>query len=326
MKAQQLIWMLLVLVFLSACNRDDSFGYEGEFEDDLEQFEDDFDDQGSQVGGGEEGELTLYKVLGNSEIDKIKDFNVSGNLEAYQQDYAKHLKMWEFIKKLIPENERMRIAEFMVFYGGDELAGYVAPVNEGDLSKWRFGLAIELANNIEEIDFENFFTYVAVHELGHIVTLKETQVDANVRESECGTYFPGEGCARQNSYINKLYELGWTDIYNGEDGNENLYDQYKDRFLTDYAATNPAEDIAEVFAYFVTKADRPSGNSIADQKINLLYEYPELVELRQEMRQNPTLRAMQPGSWKDNPLAKQFRMGKCQHKHNHHSGEKSAAH
>ena len=195
------------------------------------------------------------------------------------------------------------------------------------MSKWRFGLAIELANNIEEIDFENFFTYVTIHELGHIVTLKETQVDVNVGQSECGTYFPGEGCARQNSYINELYDLGWSDIYNGEDGNEDLYDEYKDRFLTDYAATNPAEDIAEVFAYFVTKAARPTGNSIADQKVNLLYEFPELVQLRENMRENPTLRAMKPGSWTNNPLSKQFRIGNCQHKHHaHHHEEKSAAH
>jgi len=323
MKATKLIWILLVVVLIAACNNDDSFDYDGDFEDEFGEFE---DDQSDQVGGDEEGSLTLYNVLGN-EIDKEKDFSVSGNLVALQQDYGKHLEMWEFIKKLIPENERKRIVEFMVFYGGNDLAGYVQPINDNDLSKWRFGLAIELAENIEEIDFENFFTYVTIHELGHIVTLKETQVDVNVNQSECGTYFPGEGCAKRTSYINGIYDLGWTDIYRGEDDNEGLYDEYKDRFVTDYAATNPAEDIAEVFAFFVTKANRPTGNSIADQKINLLYEYPELVQLREDMRGNPTLRAMQPGSWKNNPLAQKFKIGKfCKHHHHSIEVEKSAVH
>jgi len=62
--------------------------------------------------------------------------------------------------------------------------------------------------------------------------------------------------------------------------------KYKDRFVTDYAATNPGEDIAEVFATFVTQADQPRGNSIADQKIKLLYDFPELTQLRDKIRQN----------------------------------------
>ena len=244
------------------------------------------------------------------QIDRVKDYSVSGKLLDYQLDYDKHFKMWEFTKKLIPSKERIRITEFIVFFGNDDLAGYVEPVNEGDLSAWRMGLAIDLADKLDEVDFKNFFTYVTIHEFGHIATLNETQIDVNVNEGSCTTYFPGEGCARSSSYINALFDLGWSDIYEGEDSQTDFYSKYPDRFVTDYAASNPAEDIAEVFAYFITKENQPTGNSIADKKIKKLYDYPELVKLREDMRGNPALRAMKPGSWKSNPNINKYRFGK----------------
>lgn len=304
-KMNWMLPLLLLLIGISACNTDDSYFDE----EDVDTFEEEGNGHDEH---GEEGLLTLYTVQGD-QISRKQDFNVSGQLLEFQQDYDKHFKMWEFTRQLIPAGERGRITEFMVFFGNDDLAGYVEPVNENDLSKWRMGLAIDLADKLEEIDFTNFFTYVTIHEFGHIATLNETQIDVQINEASCNSYFPGEGCARTSSYINNLFELGWADIYDGEDSNTDFYAKYPERFVTDYAASNPAEDIAEVFAYFVTKANQPSGHSIADQKIKMLYNYPELVKLREDMRGNPTLRAMKPGSWKTNPYIKKYKFGKHQH-------------
>jgi hypothetical protein len=57
----------------------------------------------------------------------------------------------------------------------------------------------------------------------------------------------------------------------------------RDQFVTDYAATNPAEDLAETFTIFVTE-DRPTGDTIADQKVQLLWADADLVELRAQIR------------------------------------------
>jgi hypothetical protein len=65
-----------------------------------------------------------------------------------------------------------------------------------------------------------------------------------------------------------------------------LYDFYSihaDQFLTSYAATSPEEDVAESWAFFIL-APRPEPTSIANQKILFFYDYPELVTLRQELR------------------------------------------
>jgi len=64
-----------------------------------------------------------------------------------------------------------------------------------------------------------------------------------------------------------------------------FYERYQDRFVTEYAATNPGEDLAETFAVFVLN-ERPTGSTIADQKLNLLWADPEMVSLRDEIRWN----------------------------------------
>ena len=63
---------------------------------------------------------------------------------------------------------------------------------------------------------------------------------------------------------------------------EDFYNTYQDQFLTDYAPTSPAEDIAESWAFFVL-SPKPEMNSIANEKILFFYEYPELVQLRAQI-------------------------------------------
>ncbi|MFK7805148.1 MAG: hypothetical protein AB8G95_26175, partial [Anaerolineae bacterium] len=105
----------------------------------------------------------------------------------------------------------------------------------------------------------------------------------------CPRFFTGEGCANQSSYVNAFYNAFWADIYSelplDQDPDE-LYDfylTYQDRFVTEYAGTNPGEDIAESWTHFVLN-DRPNGSSVADQKVQFFYQYPELVSLREKIR------------------------------------------
>jgi len=65
------------------------------------------------------------------------------------------------------------------------------------------------------------------------------------------------------------------DVYAGNESN----------FITDYAATNPGEDIAESFTYFVLNT-KPLGITGADNKVNFFYDYKELENLRKQIRSN----------------------------------------
>lgn len=56
--------------------------------------------------------------------------------------------------------------------------------------------------------------------------------------------------------------------------------------MNEYAGTGGvSEDIAECFMQFVI-SQRQSGDSLAAQKINFFYDYPEMVEARNSIRQS----------------------------------------
>lgn len=303
--------LMLFVVATTSCKKESDFLPFDDFADETSnQNNDNNQDEAS------ENALTLYRVADN-EIIKVKDYPVAGNLKSLQSATLKHQDMWSFFKKMIPENERRFISEFEVFYGGNELAGYVAPIDVNDLSSWKMGLAIDLAENLDKVDLQDEFTYTCIHEFGHILTLNDTQVDAAVGEQSCDHYFTGEGCSGDDSYINRIFELGWEDIiaeFNRIETDaeaEDFYQKYADRFVTPYASSNPGEDVAEVFTIFVTQDNPPTGNTIADQKVQAMYSFPELVQLRNKIRTQPQLRTLKPGSWVKNNKRK-----KCKH-HTH---------
>ena len=286
--------VLFFAIATTSCTKDSNLFYEDDQEID---FEDDQIGNGNEGSETSEGAITLYNVV-NGQLEKVKDYPVTGNLKTFQNDIEKHQAMWKFFTKLIPTDQLQYFKKFEIFYGANELLGYVAPLNDGDLSQWKMGLAIEAANGLERVDLQNDFTYTAIHEFAHVLTLNNNQITVGM--NNCSNFHTGEGCSKSGSYINRLFELGWTDIYEEFQNSNNpdeLYFKYEDRFVTDYAATNPGEDIAEVFTTFVVTDNAPTGNSIADQKIRLMYEFPELVQLRDHMRKQPHVRAMKPGSW-----------------------------
>ena len=155
-------------------------------------------------------------------------------------------------------------------------------------------------------------TFTLIHEYGHLLTLGPDQVppslavfnnpednDIYLKElSACPDYFPGEGCANPDSYINAFYNQFWADIHEEwqqinleedpdllQQGLDDFYAKYQDQFVTDYAATNPEEDMAESWSFFVL-GPKPAGDTIAEQKTLFFYNYPELVELRSAILNN----------------------------------------
>ncbi len=308
-----MLFLLALLVF-TACNKEEYYP-EDDFNFTEDEFDPGFDDDGNNDESDEEGSLSLYRVSGD-DITKIKDYEVPNNLINYQEDEARHREIWDFVTRLLPPDARVNIAEFEVFFGDNDLLGYVTPIDENDLSRWRFGLAIDVAGDLSTIDFTELFTFVTIHEYAHILTLNNEQVNVGGEAGNCNAFFTGEGCSRAGSYINRLFELGWADIYANHDADnpDATYERYRDRFVSDYAATNPGEDIAEVFSFFVTQSQAPTGNSIADQKIKLMYEYPELVAMRDRIRASGTVNGLTANS-----LGTHRSFNTKMHRHNHGS-------
>jgi len=277
---------LLMLNTFTACNKDeDNVEPEKIVTPDIPK-----EDNTDQSEEEEEGNITLYSVEGR-DIKKIKDYQIADSLLDLQKDSKKHQEIWNLISQIIPDNYTKFFNEYIIFAGsGNGTAGYVVQTKE-DLTKWQIGIAIDFAYE-GGFNRDGELSYTIIHEFGHVLTLNNTQLDSEKTEENSKNYFPGEGEARDNSYINALFQNYWKDIYSefqeigdDESKNEAFYDKYQDRFVTQYASTNPAEDIAEVFTHFVI-FDKPTNNTIADQKIQLLYKYPELIELRNTIRQS----------------------------------------
>lgn len=276
---------------------------------------------------GEDGEITLYKVVGDN-INKVTDYKVTGQDLEYQKDVAKHNEIWELVKKIVPLKQREKMGEFLIYNGSvTESAGFVVEISD-DLSVWKMGIAINYAYE-GGFNTNGELAYTIIHEFGHILTLHKDQLDASITKENCTNYFPGEGCARSSSYINELYQAYWKDIANeyqdasaSQSTQEAFYEKYQDRYVTQYASTNPGEDIAEVFATFVTRANKPSGTTIAEKKILLMYNRSELVAFRDHIRQNLQLRGRgnstkfilpEAGKWKQaNTFGNPFKT-KCKH-------------
>ena len=64
-----------------------------------------------------------------------------------------------------------------------------------------------------------------------------------------------------------------------------FYHRHPTQFVTAYAASSPEEDLAETWAYFVLNP-KPRDDSMAHKKVLFFYDFPELVNLRNQIATN----------------------------------------
>jgi hypothetical protein len=246
--------------------------------------------------------LVTYEVS-EERITAPANRPVPDELRDWQKDRAAHESIWNYFVSIIPAEQRALLSGFFIFTDGigDHLAAVSPKLNHPE----------EWILHVDILDSESYYdlTYTLIHEQGHLLTLNSAQVppsDAifehpnnqgiyNREAAACPQYFTGEGCSQPDSYINQFFERFWPYIYpdwekidleEDEDTRvgmlRDFYRTYQDQFLSDYAATSPAEDIAESWTFFVL-SPKPELNSIASEKILFFYEYPELVELRTQI-------------------------------------------
>jgi hypothetical protein len=246
--------------------------------------------------------LVRYTLTGD-ELEASVFNSIPKSPEAEQKERESYEEIWKYFTRLIPADEREVLNGFSIITDGK--FNVLASVNQSrrDPNKWN--LNVDIADSVEK----TILTFTLLHEYGHLLTLNPDQVavslpvfkepdDEDIYQSEvsaCPQYFTGEGCSIPESYINIFFDRFWADLYAewqviDEEPDEetrlklldDFYDTYQDQFLTDYAPTSPAEDIAEAWAFFIL-SPRPELTSIADEKILFFYEFPELVELRMQI-------------------------------------------
>ena len=192
---------------------------------------------------------------------------------------AWHAGAWERWVELVPSSSRRRVGRFETISGSFD--GQVEPVSDS-LQVWILRIS-ELEADVLDV--------ALIHELGHLASLGPGEIlpdtDPSV-EDNCVTYFSIEGCAIPGGLFDRFVaefwdmEGGWD---KGSTASERRFLDDPDSYVTGYAATNPGEDIAETFVFFVYRM-RPNGVTISEEKMRLLWEFPHLVELREQLRRN----------------------------------------
>jgi hypothetical protein len=145
-----------------------------------------------------------------------------------------------------------------------------------------------LAVNLATADDPQLLVATLIHEYAHVFSFDDEDFDR--KAASCATLDLFEGCAAPDSYLYAFYDRFWrgyTDAVDVEnldaDAAWQFYLDNEDDFVSDYAATNLGEDFAESFMTFVIE-DSFDGPGVAAQKLRFFTEYPELVELREHIR------------------------------------------
>lgn len=247
-----------------------------------------------ELSAGPQSELYAQYQVKNEKLTEIKkpvdemgqDMKIT---EVSDADKKQHQLLWDYVVKLMPDSATDYVDKFEI--GSDGKDGTMAFVYATDESGKKFVLNLDIKDmtdangKFSKKDMDE----TIVHEFGHIITLNNTQMT----DKSAGTYETQEGILNKDSYLNKFYDQFWkskTEKYllSNEGGMrqydvEKLYSEHEAWFVSDYAATNVEEDIAESFRVFVLE-NKATGNSVKDQKVNFFYQFPELVKMRTEIR------------------------------------------
>ncbi len=247
--------------------------------------------------------LVTYDIQGDQITSPRLASNIPSDLIPYQNDSASQQNIWNYFSQMVPASYRSNLIEYIVSTDGK--GGMLASVEESSNPPYDWALNVDPLDAAKPVNL----TFTLTHEFGHLLTLNSAQVtpdpvifahpdDLQIYQDEargCSQYFTNVGCSQPNSYINQFFQTFWPKIYNewsqvnaqkDQAGYytdlEHFYRRHPTQFVSTYAATSPEEDIAESWAHFVL-GSMPPRDSIGDEKILFFYQYPELVQLREQM-------------------------------------------
>ncbi len=250
------------------------------------------------------GQLLLESVWASGDeedlLDPVSVYAVDGDALRWvegEEELETDSTLWSRVRSLLPQSGLARVVEFHVFSdGADETLAYVAQT-ESDPAQWVF--AVDYVDAVDLTAGE--WVSTLVHEYAHVITLSDEQLDLDAES--CGlSYEVDEGCALPASWLQQWYDAFWRgelvaehqrDVGDSEanpDALDAFYDKHELDFVNAYAASNPVEDFAESFAYFVLMDLVQSADSVTDSKIQFFQAYPRLLDARTHIRANTTVR------------------------------------
>lgn len=215
------------------------------------------------------------------------ELNLIDKDDKYFEDEKLYDQIWNYSKKLIPSKYLGMIKYYKLNTDGRKrckasISGVPKPSNE-----FVYSVDLKDAARHGRVSKEEL-TDTIIHELGHLITINESQIGEYDLSSD--RYTIDAGTLKEDAYLNLFYNKFWKDnsikdkVEQSADPIE-IAIRLNAEFVSTYAASDPTEDIAESFRVFVTEK-KPKVREVVDQKILFFYDFEELVKLREEIRAN----------------------------------------
>ena len=190
---------------------------------------------------------------------------------------------WETLTDIAAGEDLAPVAVFAGYRSDGSGSGNIAfagPLGEDNLD---FVVAVDLDE--ASADLAELRVTMA-HEFAHVLTQVPDQLDIELAEAQCETFWNGNWCFARNSYIADWVAEFWTPEQldslplNGEADTTAGEDRCNldPTFLGSYAASHPEEDFAESFAAFVYNIRVPAEVSARQA---FFVRYPELAAYRE---------------------------------------------
>jgi hypothetical protein len=220
------------------------------------------------------------------EDDVVKRYILRG--DTFVIDDRVHREYIERFLALTPDTFDLFFKEAVIFDGTHNFDAFVETIAPYKNDTWRFALHADMLEFRADSDGT---TELLIHEFAHIGSYDSIPGMVEPSRSSCHDYFTEIGCPPTASYLNAFTKVFWStqilDVLTeqGTISSEYSKRQFVESFVSDYAATSPAEDFAESFTTFVIE-NKPTGTLVKDKKVQFFYLYPELVTWRSEIRSN----------------------------------------
>jgi peptidoglycan hydrolase-like protein with peptidoglycan-binding domain len=212
--------------------------------------------------------LAIYRVVPG----KTLEFEGGEDKQEYRDLYTS-------IKYLIPiDMSDKYISHFKISNKSSDSHQLLATVTPYDRDSDKFVLTILYNNFLNETLEERNLTIV--HELAHLLSLNKTW---QLATTTCTTFYDSnQFCYQVYSPINQFYQTFWRGVSTQPIYNSN-------QFVNEYATTNPVEDFAESFAYFVGREAYklpdflPAYDSVVSQKLNFFNYFSDFYNLKNNL-------------------------------------------
>ncbi len=240
------------------------------------------------------GCVLLEQDPASPDVPRIEQDEELGELTVYEVDTAGELvpaasgldaEVWDLFRRVVtPAYAAERILWYQV--GDDPDSDLLAWVVESEEDPELWNLAV----NLSAAEDEDLLLLTLIHEYAHLLSMGPGQTDES---GDCFARPSSAPCAEDGSYLAAFHARFWASY--GEEApayqeaddavTADFYAEHEEEFVSEYAATNVGEDFAEVFTAFVAEP-RPSdpGDSLVAAKIAFMWEWPELVEIRERLR------------------------------------------